>query len=811
MQKRIHTLVTEIFGTGDGAWLVWCDPKRHWLPLLSRVATDRRMGQFDLVEVTERTGSAWGGPVTRVDLHARIAGRRPFVLYVPATPAELGWLWAQALLAERIYDTSLRDQLMAWGWRPHSLTVSDEEVAALAYENLQQDPAEWGSGGLQPDVNKLLDILAGFQAPDEETRLVLDLTAEQAGLPAIDDEDLPGWRRRALAMLLVTQAHHMAPHIVPETHDKVIPVPARAMALDLVNRWVDSQRLSEQLPDAIREADAVAGLAGLLAPADVTDGPFLSHAAEKACFAKTCGRLATLDGRDLMEALAPLGADIERHTRELWGHRTAGSPWAVPWGELGRLSAAVRDLLAATPSGAWATPIDAIDWYVSGGWQLDCAGEEIERSLEATSPELTALITPLRRAYRARWEETAIRWSDCWVQAGCPLPDRLGTAGAWLKAALEASTAPTAVLVVDALRYDLGASLAGWLNHQEGVTRAWIQPARAPLPSVTALGMGTALPIDEDQLEASLNDGKWQIRRKGSAGNLSIAQIRRDWWSGQGKTRAVLELPTILSGNVPEPTGNGQRLIIYDASIDRMGHDDELAFQGSRSVIQRYLDAIQRLRDQGWRRILIVTDHGFIHWSGTQEHHVPFPAPEPAYASRRAVAYPAGTPLSGPHGLAPGGKWKAAFPHGAACFRTYGGLGYFHGGASLQEWIIPCIVVEWPESAQPVDVRIEPVDRILSQRPKVTLAITASRLLPEDNIPREVEIVVRNAKTQAILFRSEKVTATGERPHLDVPLRVMEGASAARNTPLLIQARDPRTEMPLAQVDSTLMIELGGW
>ena len=175
LQKRIHTQITQLFETGSGAWLVWCDPNGYWLPLLKRVAGDRRMGEFPLVEVEERTGGAIGGPVTRSDLLRRIEEAESFILYAPVAKADLGWLWGQALLAEAIYDTSLRAQLMEWGWRPHSLTVSDDEVAALARANIQQDPAEWGSGGLQPDLDRLLDVLAGLREPDEETRLILDL------------------------------------------------------------------------------------------------------------------------------------------------------------------------------------------------------------------------------------------------------------------------------------------------------------------------------------------------------------------------------------------------------------------------------------------------------------------------------------------------------------------------------------------------------------------------------------------------------------------------------------------------------------
>lgn len=816
LQKRIHTLVTQVFAARQGAWLVWCDPDGHWLPLLKRVAADRRMGELLPVEVDEKAAGAYGGPVTRRDLQQRLDAHASFVLYVPAVPEALGWLWGQALLAERIYDTSLRSQLVAWGWRPHNLTVGDGEVAALALANLQQDPTEWGAGGLQPDPNRLLEVLAALREPDAETRLILDLTAEQMGLPTIDDEDLADWRRRCLALLLVTQAHIVVPSLVPQTHERVIATHARSLALTLLDDWVDSHRLAASLPTAISAADAVAGLASLLTLAAAADGPFVSYAAEKLCFANTCRRLADLDGRALLESLAALGPEIERHRDGLWGRRMDGrASWAIPWGELGRLSAAARDLLTSSPVRGWATPQDAVDWYVGGGWRMDSAGEEIERGLDVTTPELTALIAPLRRAYRARWEESAISWSECWVQAGCPLPARLHSAEMWLLAALEASPEaspePTVVLTVDALRFDLGAELVRTLNHQEGVERARVEAARAPLPSITALGMGAALPIPETQLEADLVGDQWQLRRTGIADNLSSAQARRAWWTQQPRTVVADGLSSLLSGEIPAPQANLRRLIVYDGAIDRQGHDKFL-LQGSKSIIKRYLDAIEHLRDHGWRRILVVTDHGFIHWAGTQEHHVAFPQPNPVYRSRRAAAYPSATALEGAQAQAPGGKWKIGFPRGAACFQTYGGLGYFHGGASLQEWIIPCIAVTWPQTAAPVGVTVDPIARILSQRPKVTLTISTERLLPEDNIPRQVEVIVRHAATHAILFRSRtSVTASGEEAQIEVIVETVAGASADRNTPLLIQARDPRTEMPIAETTSTLMIELGGW
>jgi len=71
----------------------------------------------------------------------------------------LGWLWAQALLAECIYDVELREQLLTWGWHPQSIRTGEDEIAVLARQFLGEDPAEWGGGSLQPNLNLLLDVL----------------------------------------------------------------------------------------------------------------------------------------------------------------------------------------------------------------------------------------------------------------------------------------------------------------------------------------------------------------------------------------------------------------------------------------------------------------------------------------------------------------------------------------------------------------------------------------------------------------------------------------------------------------------------
>ncbi len=811
LQKRMYRYLQTVLSSYRGSWMVWCDPRGEWQPLLERVAADKRMGGFELVCLNELTSDQFGNPAKRAELQERIDQGSSFVLSVPVAADQLGWLWSQALLAEQIYERRLVDQLRDWGWKPGDLTISDDEVAALARQHLQEDPAEWNSGGIQPDIALLLEVLAGGAKPQLEVQFVLALTIAEAGLPDYDEKEPDAWRTKSLACLLISQAYCCAPERIPEQHELLIAPPKRTMALQVLERWRDSLRLSKRLPDAVVKADQIAGLASYVDASDIAKTPFLSQAAEEAIFSDVCTQLKQVEGKVLLQSLADMESDLHFHTLGFWGRPSLQHVRAIPWGELERLSWACRVLLEASADLPWPDMLSAIEWYTSIGWQLDRAGDEIMRNLEKPVPQLLELIKLLRPAYRARWEHHMMAWSEIWVQSGCTFPDLL-TAGAWLSGELENRRA-TAILSVDAFRYDIGTTLAQRINEQEGAERATVVPARAPLPSITALGMAAALPVAEANLHAKLSGGKWQIYQSGKTRNLSDAAQRRAWWQQYLNIpdQGFISLSQLQAGDMPSPTRELPYLIIHDAILDRMGHDDELEHQGHPQILQRYINVVERLREAGWHRILVVTDHGYILWPSSEEKDAKLPAPDPTYKSRRAIAYPIATNILGPQALAPGGSWRIAFPWGAASFRAYGGLGYFHGGASLQEWIIPCITVVWPSQAKPLDLVLDPLEKILTQRPRVRLNVVSSSLLIEEDLPRKAEVLIRDAGQHTILFRSEQVLVKPSEGQVSVTLVVAKGSVASRGNALHIEVRDASTEEVLDRKESTLSIELTGW
>ena len=100
---------------------------------------------------------------------------------------------------------------------------------------------------------------------------------------------------------------------------------------------------------------------------------------------------------------------------------------------------------------------------------------------------------------------------------------------------------------------------------------------------------------------------------------------------------------------------------------------------------------------------------------------------------------------------------------------------------------------------------------MLGQRVRVPLRVERGSLFIEDATPRQVEVIIRDAGTHKILFRSPVVPVTPDREQVDVVVTALEGMVAARGTLLRIEVRDGGTEKMLDEGDSTLAIDLTGW
>lgn len=242
-----------------------------------------------------------------------------------------------------------------------------------------------------------------------------------------------------------------------------------------------------------------------------------------------------------------------------------------------------------------------------------------------------------------------------------------------------------AVVVVDALRFDCALAIRGALQGHE----VKVEPARAQLPTITAVGMTALMPVSSANVTLDLKgnsvhpcvDGKDCAQRKNRLAFLV------------GFGADCREIDDIESA-AEAPGDLGDLLVVFGHDqVDNIGHGsaDNLV-RHIDLEIQRVARLIRKLHRWGYGSVHVITDHGFIlleesklpdvvpcekDWCHVQKERF---ALVPAAADVPLVSFP----------FAWDETVRVAVPPGLAFFKAE--KSFSHGGAALQELIIPHLV-----------------------------------------------------------------------------------------------------------------------
>ena len=465
----------------------------------------------------------------------------------------------------------------------------------------------------------------------------------------------------------------------------------------------------------------------------------------------------------------------------------------------------------------WKTVTDAIDWYSLRGWQLDQAGEQLFKESADLPPPLHRIRARLRRGYLRTMDRVGRTFSELLAKRKGNVFE-LPTAGEVALAELPRDNVPTALVFLDACRLDLGWRLAQLLNQGEPTQRATVINAVAPVPSITPLGMSFALPVKRDSLHVRLADDckTFHVSIDGFDGDLKWAEERRKWLKQNLDVKDWLEIEEVLDGESLKKPGRGRRLIaVHGDEFD--SHDGQLKITGADEHLRRYVQAIRKLRDAGYSRVIVLSDHGFFHWQ-PDDHEIvdDLPTGTVLWQHRRAMV---GHNLSHPsavHMEIPQSDLEVVVPRSTSAFRTYGALGFFHGGATLQEMIIPVVVATWPTKARKVNVVLKPVGYITSEAPRVQVQAAATGQLFNADVnllARRVVVKVKDPAAGKLVFRhGEPIIIEPEGSSVTVQLQMVEPKpQLAYGTPLLVEVLDADDEEVLVREDVTLKIDISDW
>ena len=346
-------------------------------------------------------------------------------------------------------------------------------------------------------------------------------------------------------------------------------------------------------------------------------------------------------------------------------------------------------------------PRSIADWverYAASWHELDRA----QRHLEAWIPKLDddpdeLAINAVRNRYDATLDRLATGFTEALEAAKWDTGSLLQQTSTFEQ--VKPTQGPVAYFLVDAMRYEMGDELATRLQDHAEVS---IRPALGVLPSITVTGMAALMPGAAQSYDVADDGGKLQAKVDGNL--LPNLTARKKHLAARYPSSIDFELGDLLTfsrRNLEKKIGTAELIVVRSQDIDLFGEGGSfLARTVMNTVIENLVQAVRKLADAGVRRAVIASDHGHIYASREREEAMRIDAPggNTVELHRRCwIGRGGATPSAAVRVPAPSlgnaTDLDFVFPKGSGVFRAGGDLAFHHGGASLQELVIPVISV----------------------------------------------------------------------------------------------------------------------
>jgi hypothetical protein len=390
---------------------------------------------------------------------------------------------------------------------------------------------------------------------------------------------------------------------------------------------------------------------------DASRNPAINESYE-AALKKTLEDVAHQDQSAAAAKVLALEAEHKERRGWVWA-RTGQSQWAMALEPL----AALAKLSKASAGGATITA--AATAYSADGYRCDQAAlDALSRFRETTSDAGI-----MKRAVRALYEP--------WLDASARHFQKLVVKAGKLGSPAIVGERDVCVLFVDGLRFDVGAALAAELEQRGMIARLGYRLSN--LPTVTATAKPAIMKIKGELHGETAEDFAPFLGIK-----AATAPVLRDAIAQEGVE--VLEGAETLFPSGAERGGWAEF-----GQIDAYGHahPDDLPARVKIEVMNA-ADRILQLLDSGWKKVRVVTDHGWLLMpDGLPKVELQAFLAETKWSRCAVVKGDAPVPSYPWHW---NNNIRIASPQGIASFRA--SEKYAHGGVSLQECVVPEILVE---------------------------------------------------------------------------------------------------------------------
>jgi hypothetical protein len=560
------------------------------------------------------------------------------------------------------------------------------------------------------------EIILGLLVPTPKQ--IDQLKASEGWVP-----EAKGLLAKSLGLKLMTKAKTLSP-IADELwrfllfSDFAFDLPtALPEALTNVPKAPSEARLMvEYLCDTLR--NSVACRTAYIARAETVEGDL--------ALAQICSGVADLGTRDTfpfeerqilaaaVKALIEDGIDevrsiVSRHSGSIWtGKGESQAQWGVVEAGLHLVEACDDgDRQLAESARALDT---LVRHYAASLCEVDRLLREFEQAAGdyiPTDGSLSQAIEYCRRRYSKLVEKVQSLFIKHVETTGWPAPGFLSNADIYdsvVAPMLQQSGRKVAVIMVDALRYELGVTLHKQLAETE---QAEIRAACAELPTVTPIGMASLLPGAGTGLRLT-KEGDGFYVTLGGAKMATVPNRMEAFRVRLGDRFAEAQLDSFIrfKNHLPPSV---ELLVLRTVDIDAHLENTPSNTLTTLNLIHQSLKsirvAIHKLKQAGFADVVIATDHGFILNAHAEAGDVcAKPAGVWTVVHDRALLGE-GKPDAANFVLPAekvgvrGDFAKFGGPRSMAPYRK--GLLYLHGGVSLQEAIVPVVTVRLKHAKQP--------------------------------------------------------------------------------------------------------------
>jgi len=274
------------------------------------------------------------------------------------------------------------------------------------------------------------------------------------------------------------------------------------------------------------------------------------------------------------------------------------------------------------------------------------------------------------------------------------------------------------VIISDAMRYEIGDELLS-LIRQEDRYSAELEPALSILPSYTQLGMAALLPNKELAI-ADNETGTVLVDGQSSQGTANRIKILGQTISQRATACKADELMAMKGDDCRALVRDHDVIYVYHNRIDATGdkrESEERVFEAVEETLQDLVRLIKKLTGANANNLLVTSDHGFIYQNRAIDESdfsgVDAEGDQILFRDRRFVLGKGLVDSSSLHKFTPeqlglAGEVEVQIPKSINRLRLKGsGSRFVHGGASLQEVVIPVLKINKKRQSDVTAVEVD--------------------------------------------------------------------------------------------------------